>query len=43
MEAIESKIMTGMQLPDPWLDRDLAHDIGGACGFKKGRRWYPQQ
>ena len=30
MEAIESKIMTGMQLPDPWLDRDLAHDIGGA-------------
>ena len=23
MEALESKIMTRMQLPDPWLDRDL--------------------
>ena len=32
MEAIESKIMTAMNLPDPWLDsrmRDATQD-GGA-------------
>jgi probable rRNA maturation factor len=25
MEAVESKIMTRMQMPDPYLDRDLRH------------------
>jgi probable rRNA maturation factor len=29
MEALESKIMIDMKLPDPWLKRDLTQDIGG--------------
>jgi probable rRNA maturation factor len=30
MEALESRIMTTMNMPDPWLGRDPARDIGGA-------------
>jgi probable rRNA maturation factor len=30
MEALESKIMTRMKMPDPYLGRDLERDFGGA-------------
>lgn len=30
MEALESKIMTRMNMPDPWQDRDLARSFGEA-------------
>jgi probable rRNA maturation factor len=30
MEGVESKIMTTMGLPDPWLDRELNREFGDA-------------
>jgi len=30
MEALESKIMMRMNLPDPWLGRHLDRELGGA-------------
>jgi probable rRNA maturation factor len=30
MEALESRIMTRLKMPDPYLDRDLGRDLGSA-------------
>jgi probable rRNA maturation factor len=32
MEGIESKIMSAMKMPDPYLDRELGRDLGREIG-----------